>query len=445
MKSNISKKKQEEESKNRNGKIPIDQKYMKKLKKIKKITKFKIESSKPHCLLYRIRKINPEINLNYHIELYQKKQRYSVTRKDEIIDENKYGRRYFIRANPEDEYTYHPCLSQRLLKNNFFMQNKKSIGHGLFRSINSTFIPSSKNNYNYNYYDFSSIFEDKERELLLDENNSSTFFITNNRKVSTKYTTKTNSAETSRPFSPNYTPNGIKKRNNNLTKENLLYLKLRGIELKNKIHDTFDKANNASIELNQEIYNSRNYDKIFGLNNDEKYLKKNYKKINENKNKLKKYLFKCIDVKKNKLNLLPRDFQYLDKEGKKILMQARVLDKYKQKFLNLSTNKKNYLLNNKIYVNKLIGELNELGSDILATKKKFKGEDAIEPKNEKQFFHGLIKENLLRNLSDENYIKEVMKRKSVAESLDDKVEKRLFALKQKSLAKRHKVRQGNYV
>jgi hypothetical protein len=263
--------------------------------------------------------------------------------------------------------------------------------------------------------------------------------------VSTKYTTKANSAETSRPFSPNYTPNGIKKRNNILTREKLLYLKLRGIELKNRIHDTFDKANNVSIELNQDIYNSRNYDKIFGLNDDEKYFKKNYKKINENKNKLKKYLFKCVDVKKNESNLFPRFFQYLDKEGKQIFIEARELDKYKQKFLNLSTNKKNFVLNSKFYVNNLISELNELGSDILATKKKYKGEDAIEPKNEKQFFHGLIKENLLRNLSDENYIDEVIRRKNVAESLDNKVEKRLFALKQKSLAKRHKVRQGNYV
>jgi hypothetical protein len=324
------------------------------------------------------------------------------------------------------------------------MQNKKSIGHGIFRSIHSNF-KGNKSNKNYNYYDFSSIFEDKEKELLLDENNSSTFFITNNRKVSTKYTTKANSAETSRPFSPNYTPNGIKKRNNILTREKLLYLKLRGIELKNRIHDTFDKANNASIELNQDIYNSRNYDKIFGLNNNEKYFKKNYKKINENKNKLKKYLFKCVDVKKNESNLFPRFFQYLDKEGKQIFIEARELDKYKQKFLNLSTNKKNFVLNSKFYVNNLISELNELGSDILATKKKYKGEDAIEPKNEKQFFHGLIKENLLRNLSDENYIDEVIRRKNVAESLDNKVEKRLFALKQKSLAKRHKVRQGNYV
>ena len=437
LRSNISKIKQEE-SKNKNE-------YMTAIPKIKKkFTKFRIESDKPHCLLYRIRKINPEINLNYQLELYQKKQRYSVTRKDEMIDENKYGRRHFMREKPEDDYTYQPCLSQRLTNNNFYIHNKKSIGHGLFRSIHS----NMKNNqiiHNHNLYDYSSILEDKEKELLFDENNSSTFFITNNRKVSTKYTTKTNSAETSRPFSPNYTPDGIKKRNNNLTREKLLYLKLRGIEIKNRIHDTFDKANNASLELNQDICNSRNYDKIFGLNDDEKYLKKNYKKINENKNKLKKYLFKCVDVKKNKLDLLPRNFRYLDKEGKKILLEAKELDKYKQKFLHLSETKKNFVLNSKFYVNKLISELNELGSDILATKKKFKGEDAIEPKNEKQFFHGLIKENLLRNLSNENYIEEVVRRKYVAESLDNKAEKRLFALKQKSLAKRHKVRQGNYV
>ena len=383
--------------------------------------------------------------MNYQIELYQKKQRYSAAKEVELIDESKFGRRHFIRANLEDEYTYHPCLSQRELKNNFYMQSKKSIGHGIFRSITSN-LKAKKYNKNYNYYDFSAIFEDKDKELLFDENNSSNFFITNNKKVSTKYSTKTNSAETSRPFSPNYTPNGTKKRNNNnFTREKLLYLKLRGIQIKNKIHDTFDKANNASLELNQDIYNSKNYDKIFGLNDDEKYFKKNYKKINNDKNKLNKYLFKCVDVKKDKLNLLPRNFQYLDKEGKKILMEARELDKYKQKFLHLSTNKKNFVLNSKFYVNKLISELNELGSDILATKKKFKGEDAIEPKNEKQFFHGLIKENLLRNLSDENYIEEVIRRRSVAESLDNKVEKRLFALKQKSLAMRHKVRQGNYM
>ena len=42
-------------------------------------------------------------------------------------------------------------------------------------------------------------------------------------------------------------------------------------------------------------------------------------------------------------------------------------------------------------------------------------------------------------------MEEVMRRKNVAESLDNKVEKRLFALKQKNFALRQKVRKGNYV
>ena len=147
---------------------------------------------------------------------------------------------------------------------------------------------------------------------------------------------------------------------------------------------------------------------------------------------------------KKSINPLPRNFQYLDKYGKRILMQAREMDVYKQKFLHKNIEKKNFVLNSKFYVNKLLGELNELGSDILATKKKFKGEDAIEPKNEKNFFHGLIKENLLKNLSDKHYIEETMRRKNVANQFENKGEKRVFAMKRRSLAMRHKVRSGDY-
>ena len=99
----------------------------KKIKKIRKIPKFQIESGKPHCLLYRIRKINPEINLNYQIELYQKKQRYSVTKKDEMIDESKHGRKFFERENFKEDYVYEPSLSNRLESNKFYLKNKKSI------------------------------------------------------------------------------------------------------------------------------------------------------------------------------------------------------------------------------------------------------------------------------------------------------------------------------
>ena len=277
----------------------------------------------------------------------------------------------------------------------------------------------------------------------------STFFITNNKKFNTKYSTMANSVETSRPFSTQFNKEEIKNNydyNNTLRSKKILYLKLKGRELRNKIIETFDQANNASLELSQNINFSKKYDKSSSLNNNnEKYFKKNYKKINDDKNKLKKYLLNCIESKKeHNKDGLPRNFQYLDKAGKRILIEARERDKYNQNFLNKNQSKKNFVLNSKFYVNKLISELNELGSDILATKKKFKGEDAIEPKNEKQFFHGLIKENLLKNLSDENYIEEIIKRKSVAESLNNKAEKRLFALKQRSLAMRHKVRSGDY-
>ena len=404
------------------------------LKNIKKYPKFKIESEKPHCFLYRIRKINPEIKLNYQLELYQKKQRYSTSKDEELINENKYNRKFFIRKKEDEDYIYQPALSHRDRINRIYLQGKKSISTGHFRSIASNF---KNGNNNYNFIDFSSIFDGKD----LEDNNLSSFFITNNKKISTKYTTKINSAETSRIFSLRNSPENRKQ---SLTKrEKILYFKLKGLELRNKIYETFYRANNASLELNQEISNCRNYDKMFPLNDDEKYFKKNYRKINDDKFKLKENMMKCIEMKKS-INPLPRNFQYLDKYGKRILMQARELDLYKQKFLHKNQDKKNFVLNSKFFINKLLGELNELGSDILATKKKFKGEDAIEPKNENNFFHGLIRENLLKNLSDEDYIQETMRMKNVENSLENKGEKRIYALKQRSKAIRHKVRSGDY-
>ena len=445
LKANLSKLKKGEEAKNKNELTTITPKKIKKIKNIKKINKFTIEPEKPHCFLYRIQKINPEINLNYQLELYHKKQRYSVSKEDEMIDENKHGKFFFMRKNREELYVYKPSLSQRDRSNHFYMQNKKSIGKGLFRSISST---NFKGNKNYQNLDLSAIFKEKDKNNLFfdnsNNNKTATFFITNNKKASTKVSTKNNSVETSRIFSPRNIKYESNHKKNKLSSEKLIYLQIKGIKLKNKIMDTLDKANNASMEFAQEIDNSKNYDKIFGLNKDEN-LFKNYKKINEKKFKIEKLFINRINENKNRQNLLPRSFQYLDNEGKKIWMEAKEYDKYKQDFLNKNPSKKFFHLNSKFYVNKLISELNELGSDILATKKKFKGEDAIEPKNEKKFFHGFVKENLLVNLADEKYIEEIMRRKSVADSLDNKQEKRLFALKQKSLAMRHKVGKSNAI
>ena len=366
--------------------------------------------------------------MNYKLELYQKKQRYSVSKEDELIDEYKHNISFFMRKKRNEFYAYKPCLSQRYRRTNFYVLNKKSIGRGLFKSSSfNNIFPNKNNNNNSN--------------LLFNDNNTERLFITSNKKVSTKVSSKNNSFETSRNYSPRI-KNKINNKYKKLPREKLIYLQLKGIRLKNKINDTLDEINNASIEFNQEINDSKNYDKVFGINKEEKIFK-NYKKINEQKQKIQKVFINRINENKSQANLLPRSFQYLDKIGKRIYLQAREYDKYKQEFLHKNPSKKFFQLNSKFYLNKLLGELNELGSDILATKKKFKGEDAIEPKNEKNFFHGLVKENLLGNLSNADYIKEIMQRRNVADSLDNKIEKRLFALKQKSFAMKHKLGKSN--
>ena len=92
----------------------------------------------------------------------------------------------------------------------------------------------------------------------------STFFITNNKKFNTKYSTMANSVETSRPFSTQFNKEEIKNNydnNNTLRRQKILYLKLKGRELRNKIIETFDQANNASLELSQNINFAKKYDK----------------------------------------------------------------------------------------------------------------------------------------------------------------------------------------
>ena len=356
-----------------------------------------------------------------------------------MIDVNKHNKFFFIRKNREELYAYKPALTQREKNNNFYIQNKKSIGKGLFRSISST---NFKENKNYHNLNLTANFKEKNKNnLILDNNITTSFLITDNKKINTKVSTKNNNIKTSKILSERNITNCI---NNKLTSKKLNHLQIKGIKLQNKIFDTLDKVNNASIEFTEEINNSKNYDKILGLNQDERIFK-NYKKINQKKYKIKKLFINLINENKNRKNVLPWNFQYLDKEGKKILKEAKDFDKYKQNFLNKNPSKKFFRLNNKFYVKKLITQLNELGSDILSTKKKFKGEDAIEPKNEKKFCIGLVKENLLINLADEDYIEEFMRRKRVADSFDNKQEKRLFALKHKSLAMRHKTWKSNVI
>jgi len=119
-------------------------------------------------------------------------------------------------------------------------------------------------------------------------------------------------------------------------------------------------------------------------------------------------------------------------------------DKMQQHFLNKNENSRNIILNSRFFIKRLQNELGILWANILATKKKYKGEKAIEPNNELDFLHKLIKENTINNLSDEQYLGEIIKRANVNESMSNKIKKRLLSLQQKSLYIKNKIREKYY-
>ena len=120
-------------------------------------------------------------------------------------------------------------------------------------------------------------------------------------------------------------------------------------------------------------------------------------------------------------------------------------DKKERCFLNKNENSKNIILNSRFFIKRLQNELGVLGANILATKKKYKGESAIEPKNEVEFLHKLIKENMINNLNSDDYLNEIMKRKNISDSMSNKIKKRLLSLQQKSLSIKNKVRENDYI
>ena len=412
----------------------------------KKTQPTKLYSIKHNSLLNDLKKITPQINLKYKIELYEQKGRYSLVKKDEIIDEAKYSGKNFLKQNYKDSYCYKTCLDQRG-KKKFYISNQKSICYGKFRPLssklrnNSTYLFEENISLNINKYtDKNNNFS----KIIKKDNNNKT-------KLRPKSSTKPSTiiSSTSRPFSAK-----IIDRIKNINKDKqYLYFKNKCIKLKSQIDKTFDKASNASMELNKDIYESNNYDKLNKLNEKNKKKKKNkiskYRNININKNKKKKEdekddLYKYLDIEKNVENKFIKSYKYFDKIGKRILKQAMEIDKKKQHFLNKNENSKYKILNSRILIKKLQNELGVLGANILATKKKFKGESAIEPNNEVEFLHKLIKENMLNNLSSDDYLKEVMKRKNISESMSNKIKKRLLSLQQKSLSIKNKVRENDF-
>jgi len=401
--------------------------------------KYKLITIKHNSFLNDIKKITPKLNLQYEIEKYEQKGRYSLIKKDEIIDENKYNEKNFMKKDYKDSYSYKTCLDLRG-KKRFYMSNKKSISYAKFR-------PSSLNDNTNNAFF-------NEENITLNNNKYTDINIANNsiyqriKKIRPKSSTMSSSiiSNPSKPFlSNNYE---VKKNiyRNNKQKQ---YFKNKCIRLKYQIDKTFEKASNASMELNNDIYESKNYDKLNKLEKENKNKKKKIIKntnININKNKTKKNykddLYKYLDIEKNVENKIIKSYKYYDKNGKKILKEAMRQDKMQQHFLNKNENSRNIILNSRFFIKRLQKELGILGANILATKKKYKGESAIEPNNELDFLHKLIKENKTNNLSDEQYLSEIIKRTN--ESMSNKIKKRLLSLQQKSLSIKNKIRENDF-
>jgi hypothetical protein len=68
--------------------------------------KFILFRTKHSSVLNEIKKITPKINLDYKIELYEQKSRYSLVKKDEVIDEKKFSGKNFLKKNYKDSYSY---------------------------------------------------------------------------------------------------------------------------------------------------------------------------------------------------------------------------------------------------------------------------------------------------------------------------------------------------
>ena len=133
------------------------------------------------------------------------------------------------------------------------MSNKKSISYAKFR-------PSSLNdNTNNAFYN--------EENITFNNNKYTDINIVNNtiyqriKKIRPKSSTMSSSviSNPSRPFSGN---NYEVKKNIYIKNKQKLYFKNKCIRLKYKIDKIFEKANNASMELNNDVYESKNYDKL---------------------------------------------------------------------------------------------------------------------------------------------------------------------------------------
>ena len=202
-------------------------------------------------LLYEMKKISPILNLEYQIELYEKKGKYSLFQKGEIINEKKYTGKSFLKKENiyKDPFVYKPTLVSRNKKDKFYSSNKKSISHGKFRSM-----PRGKN---------ISFIKDINISKYINNNSISQNAIKDHKKINQKSSTiqSTILSTTIRPISAK-TLSIIKIKNNRKKYRNI---KNKSIKLRHKIDETIEKVNNISEELNNDIFDSKIYDKLCRL------------------------------------------------------------------------------------------------------------------------------------------------------------------------------------
>ena len=395
--------------------------------------KIKLFKKKNNSFLDDITKITPKLNLQYRIELYEQKGRYSLVKKDEIIDENKYSGNHFINQQYKDSYSYKTSLNLKG-KKKFYISNQKSISYGKFRpsiingNSNSCFLFEDNISFNNNKYTDISISQIKNK----------------NNKKRIKSSTKSSTKLTNQSilFSDKMEIDKIDLK----YKKEQLNFKNKCIRLKYQINNAFEKAHRVSMNLTKDIYESKKYDKFNKLGEKPKKIEKQklLKIININKNKIKDNkddLYKYLDIEKNVENKIIKSSKYYDKLGKRLLKEVMGEEKKEQHFLNKKENSKNIILNSRFFIKKLQNELSILGANILATKKKYKGERAIEPNNEIKFLHKLIKENSLK-INDEGYLGKILKRRN--ESMSNRIKKRLLSLQQRSLSIKNKLRESDY-
>ena len=404
---------------------------------IKPSSKYQIEAlrnkifykNEYNSFLNDLRKITPILNLKYEIELYKNKGRYSLLQKDEIIDDHKYDSSLFIRHNFKNSFCYKPCLIKKGNQEFYNKLNKKSLCYGKFRSS----------------------FEKSEDSFSLDGinlankniNEKSTLSVKNNniKNIKSKNTTKATTllSNSSRPFSSNIF---LKKGQTTNKKSKNIYYEIDD-KIKNKINETFEKANDKKKELNKDIYESKLNDFSY------KFKKKKKKKKNENdelfeliKNQVlkdndKDNLHKYRDLEKNVENKIIKIYKYFDKNGKMIFRRAMLEDKKIQYLLKKEINSPELIKNNKLLIKRLLREFSILGKNILTVRKKYKGEDAIMPKNEVIFMNKLLKENTIDNIGDDNLFYET-KRNKIVEMMSDKNKEKILKQHHRSQSVRYR-------